>query len=161
MVEPTQNRSDWCQRTTSLGTDREEKSSPVAVKAPDQEPDEAISGLKPGTGSRSEGDLQLRVGTGSQARGRAASEDRAEGGEEEADKFEHPHRLVDPAARVLPPNSVSISLSPPVKPLSAPERVRQSAGEAASLPRVAGRPVRPARGHAASPASTKVAARSA
>jgi hypothetical protein len=32
-----------------------------------------------------------------------ASEDLAEGREEESDKFEHPHGLVDPAARVLPP----------------------------------------------------------
>jgi hypothetical protein len=35
----------------SLGTDQEEMSSPVAVKAPDQEPDDAIACLKPATGS--------------------------------------------------------------------------------------------------------------
>jgi hypothetical protein len=79
-------------------------SSPVAVKAPDQEPDEAISGLKPGTVSRSEGDLKLM--SEEQVLEHEvvpAAEDLAEGREEEAGKFEHPHRLVDPAARVLPP----------------------------------------------------------
>ncbi len=39
-----------------------------------------------------------------------ASEDLAEGREAEADKFEHPHRFVDPAARVLPPYSEVVAL---------------------------------------------------
>ena len=35
-----------------------------------------------------------------------ASQDLAEGREEEADKFEHLHRFIDPAARVLRPYSL-------------------------------------------------------
>ena len=57
----------------------------------------------PRTGSRSEGDLKLmseeQVSTTTPCRLRKIW---PKVGKEEADKFEHPHRLVDPAARVLP-----------------------------------------------------------
>jgi hypothetical protein len=36
-----------------------------------------------------------------------AAEDLTEGREQEAHKFNHPHRLVDPAARILPPHKAS------------------------------------------------------
>ncbi len=93
-----------------LGPDQEEMASPVLVEAPDDEPEELVASAEARPALGAEGDLELLAEEQVlEEEALAAAERASEGGQEEAEEFDHPRqdRRSSPTppgpARLLPP----------------------------------------------------------